>query len=29
VIVSAAQPLEYLLIKQRRQELPIRWYAKR
>jgi mannose-6-phosphate isomerase-like protein (cupin superfamily) len=29
VIVSATQPLEYLLIKQRRQELPIRWYAGR
>ena len=29
VIVSANQPLEYLLIKQRRQELPIRWYAGR
>lgn len=29
VIVSANQPLEYLLIKQRRQELPIRWYERR
>jgi mannose-6-phosphate isomerase-like protein (cupin superfamily) len=29
VIVSANEPLEYLLIKQRRQELPIRWYAER
>ena len=29
VIVSAKEPLEYLLIKERRQELPIRWYAGR
>jgi mannose-6-phosphate isomerase-like protein (cupin superfamily) len=29
VIVSANQPLEYLLIKQRRQGLPIRWYEGR
>jgi mannose-6-phosphate isomerase-like protein (cupin superfamily) len=29
VVVSGNQPLEYLLIKQRRQELPIRWYATR
>ena len=29
VIVSASEPFEYLLIKQRRQELPIRWYARR
>ena len=29
VIVSAKEPLEYLLIKERRQELPIRWYAER
>jgi mannose-6-phosphate isomerase-like protein (cupin superfamily) len=29
VIVSASEPLEYLLIKQRRQELPIRWYERR
>ncbi|MEP6621071.1 MAG: hypothetical protein ABJE47_17225 [bacterium] len=27
VVVSGALPLEYLLIKQRRQELPIRWFA--
>jgi mannose-6-phosphate isomerase-like protein (cupin superfamily) len=26
-IVSGSEPLEYLLIKQRRQELPIRWYG--
>lgn len=26
-IVSSAEPLEYLVIKQRRQELPIRWFA--
>ncbi len=26
-IVSATDPLEYLLIKHRRQELPIRWYG--
>lgn len=29
VIVSAKEPLEYLLIKERRHELPIRWYARR
>ncbi|MEO8622248.1 MAG: hypothetical protein ABI625_14355 [bacterium] len=29
VMVSGNQPFEYLLIKQRRQELPIRWYARR
>ncbi|CAN5917068.1 hypothetical protein BH11GEM1_BH11GEM1_06770 [soil metagenome] len=29
VVVSGTQPLEYLLIKQRRQELPIRWFARR
>ena len=27
--VSGKEPLEYLLIKQRRQELPIRWFASR
>jgi mannose-6-phosphate isomerase-like protein (cupin superfamily) len=26
VTVSSSEPLEYLLIKQRRQELPIRWF---
>lgn len=29
VVVAKAQMLEYLLIKQRRQELPIRWFAER
>lgn len=29
VVVSGTQPLEYLLIKQRRQELPIRWFSSR
>lgn len=29
VTVSGAEPLEYLLIKQRRQELPIRWFQAR
>jgi mannose-6-phosphate isomerase-like protein (cupin superfamily) len=29
VVVSGALPLEYLLIKQRRQELPIRWFSSR
>ncbi|MEP6731068.1 MAG: hypothetical protein ABJE10_10545 [bacterium] len=29
VLVSSTQPLEYVLIKQRRQELPIRWYSSR
>ncbi|MDB4889044.1 MAG: hypothetical protein JWL61_899, partial [Gemmatimonadetes bacterium] len=29
VIVSGTQPLEYLLIKQRRQYLPIRWFGSR
>ena len=29
IAVSGAQPLEYLLIKQRRQELPIRWFEAR
>ena len=28
-VVSAAEPLEYLVIKQRRQELPIRWFVAR
>jgi mannose-6-phosphate isomerase-like protein (cupin superfamily) len=28
-VVSSAEPLEYLVIKQRRQELPIRWFAAR
>jgi mannose-6-phosphate isomerase-like protein (cupin superfamily) len=28
-IVSGAEPLEYLVIKQRRQELPIRWFGER
>jgi mannose-6-phosphate isomerase-like protein (cupin superfamily) len=27
-IVSGTAPLEYLVIKQRRQELPIRWYGR-
>jgi mannose-6-phosphate isomerase-like protein (cupin superfamily) len=26
-VVSGTEPLEYLLIKQRRQELPIRWFG--
>jgi len=26
-IVSGTEPLEYLVIKQRRQELPVRWYG--
>jgi mannose-6-phosphate isomerase-like protein (cupin superfamily) len=26
-IVSGTEPLEYLVIKQRRQELPIRWFS--
>jgi mannose-6-phosphate isomerase-like protein (cupin superfamily) len=26
-IVSGPEPLEYLLVKQRRQELPIRWFS--
>lgn len=26
-LVTTATPLEYILIKQRRQELPIRWYG--
>jgi mannose-6-phosphate isomerase-like protein (cupin superfamily) len=26
-VVSGAEPLEYLVIKQRRQELPIRWFG--
>ena len=28
-IVSGTEPLEYLVIKQRRQELPIRWFGER
>jgi hypothetical protein len=28
-VVSGSQPLEYLVIKQRRQELPIRWFGDR
>lgn len=28
-VVSGSQPLEYLVIKQRRQELPIRWFGER
>ncbi|HEV8364769.1 MAG TPA: cupin domain-containing protein [Gemmatimonadaceae bacterium] len=28
-VVSGTEPLEYLVIKQRRQELPIRWFAAR
>ena len=28
-IVSGAGPLEYLVIKQRRQDLPIRWYGEK
>jgi mannose-6-phosphate isomerase-like protein (cupin superfamily) len=28
-IVSGTEPLEYLLIKQRRQDLPIRWFGQR
>jgi mannose-6-phosphate isomerase-like protein (cupin superfamily) len=28
-VVSSAEPLEYLVIKQRRQELPIRWFVAR
>ena len=28
-VVSGVEPLEYLVIKQRRQELPIRWFAAR
>lgn len=28
-IVSGTEPLEYLLVKQRRQELPIRWFGQR
>ena len=29
VLVSGTQPLEFLLIKLRRQELPIRWFSSR
>ena len=28
-IVSGTEPLEYLVVKQRRQELPIRWFGER
>jgi mannose-6-phosphate isomerase-like protein (cupin superfamily) len=28
-VVSGTEPLEYLLVKQRRQELPIRWFSER
>jgi len=28
-VVSGTEPLEYLVIKQRRQELPIRWFGER
>lgn len=28
-IVSGTEPLEYLVIKQRRQDLPIRWFGER
>jgi mannose-6-phosphate isomerase-like protein (cupin superfamily) len=28
-VVSGPEPLEYLVIKQRRQELPIRWFGQR
>jgi mannose-6-phosphate isomerase-like protein (cupin superfamily) len=28
-IVSGAEPLEYLVIKQRRQDLPVRWFGER
>jgi mannose-6-phosphate isomerase-like protein (cupin superfamily) len=28
-VVSGPEPLEYLVVKQRRQELPIRWYSGR
>ena len=29
VLVSGSEPLEYLLMKQRRQQLPIRWFGER